>query len=176
MASEPAVAGPPLAVLAGAVGASRVHYPLDVMAGAVMGAAIGALTTRVWRRCRTAPRTFRRARTDAAWPPIRRARGVSVVVNPASASASGAVAEGVRRRLPQARVLGLDPGDDLPQALEAAAREADVLGMAGGDGSPAAAAEVAVERSLPLLALPAGTLNHLARGLRGAPRRCARGV
>jgi undecaprenyl-diphosphatase len=38
--------------------------------------------------------------------------------------------------------------------------------MVGGDGSLTAAAEIALMRSTPLLALPGGTLNHLARDLR----------
>jgi diacylglycerol kinase family enzyme len=41
-----------------------------------------------------------------------------------------------------------------------------VLGVGGGDGSIAAAARVALERSRRLLALPGGTLNHLTRDLR----------
>jgi len=41
-----------------------------------------------------------------------------------------------------------------------------VLGVAGGNGSITAAAEVALAHSAPLLALSGGTLNHLARDLR----------
>jgi undecaprenyl-diphosphatase len=137
-----------------------------VIAGAATGAAIGALTTRIWP---TLPH-----RTEDVPPSADRRRlhadpsgaGVSVVVNPGSGSAGDGVVEAIRLRLPQARVVELEPDDDLPRALEAAASEADVLGIAGGDGSIAAAAEVAVERSLPLLALPSGTLNHLGRDLR----------
>jgi undecaprenyl-diphosphatase len=40
---------------------------------------------------------------------------------------------------------------------------ARALGVAGGDGSVAAAAEVALEHGLPLAVVPAGTLNHFAR-------------
>lgn len=49
----------------------------------------------------------------------------------------------------------------------AVAREADagVLAMAGGDGSLAAIAAVAVERDLPLVCVPFGTRNHFARDL-----------
>jgi diacylglycerol kinase family enzyme len=47
------------------------------------------------------------------------------------------------------------------------AREADaeVLGAAGGDGSVATVAAVAVERNLPLVVVPHGTRNHFARDL-----------
>ena len=39
------------------------------------------------------------------------------------------------------------------------------IGVAGGDGSINAAAAVAIEHRLPLVVVPAGTLNHLARDL-----------
>src|SRR5919112_3389385 len=55
----------------------------------------------------------------------------------------------------------LRKGDD----LEALARgaDADALGMAGGDGSLAAVAGVAIERGLPFVCIPFGTRNHFAR-------------
>jgi diacylglycerol kinase family enzyme len=57
----------------------------------------------------------------------------------------------------------LRPGDDLLQlARDAADRGADVLGMAGGDGSQALVSSVAAERGLPMVVVPAGTRNHFA--------------
>jgi diacylglycerol kinase family enzyme len=57
----------------------------------------------------------------------------------------------------------LRPGDDLLElAREAADRGADVLGMAGGDGSQALVSSVAAERGLPMVVVPAGTRNHFA--------------
>src|SRR5215211_8178537 len=50
-------------------------------------------------------------------------------------------------------------------ALEAADDGAQALAVAGGDGSVAAVAGVAVERGLPLVVVPTGTLNHFARDL-----------
>ena len=47
----------------------------------------------------------------------------------------------------------------------ARAADADVLGMAGGDGSLAAVAEVAIERDLPFVCIPFGTRNHFARDI-----------
>lgn len=47
----------------------------------------------------------------------------------------------------------------------ARAAEADVIGMAGGDGSLAAVADVAIERDLPFVCVPFGTRNHFARDL-----------
>ena len=58
------------------------------------------------------------------------------------------------------------PGDDLGGlAEEAAASGADALGMAGGDGSLAVVASVAIEHGLPFVCVPAGTRNHFARDL-----------
>ena len=52
------------------------------------------------------------------------------------------------------------PGAD-PAGLAASA-DTDVLVVAGGDGTVSAVAAVAVERDLPLVVLPCGTLNHFA--------------
>ncbi|MGC4960343.1 diacylglycerol kinase family protein [Gordonia sp. DT101] len=64
----------------------------------------------------------------------------------------------------EALVLG--PDDDLEQlARDAVARGADCLGMAGGDGSQALVASVAVENGLPFVCVSAGTRNHFALDL-----------
>jgi diacylglycerol kinase family enzyme len=47
----------------------------------------------------------------------------------------------------------------------ARAADADSLGIAGGDGSLAAVAEVAITRDLPFVCVPYGTRNHFARDL-----------
>jgi diacylglycerol kinase family enzyme len=60
----------------------------------------------------------------------------------------------------------LEPGDDLATlARDAVARGADLLGMAGGDGSQALVAGIASEHGLPFVCIPAGTRNHLALDL-----------
>ncbi len=60
----------------------------------------------------------------------------------------------------------LQQGDDLLQLAEdAVARGADVLGMAGGDGSQALVASVAARHGLPYVVVPAGTRNHFALDL-----------
>jgi diacylglycerol kinase family enzyme len=57
----------------------------------------------------------------------------------------------------------LRPGNDLLQlARDAVDRGADVLGMAGGDGSQALVSSVAAERGVPMVVIPAGTRNHFA--------------
>jgi len=52
--------------------------------------------------------------------------------------------------------------DDDPEELARRA-DADALGIAGGDGSLAQVAEVAIERALPFVCVPFGTRNHFAR-------------
>jgi diacylglycerol kinase family enzyme len=60
----------------------------------------------------------------------------------------------------------LERGDDLEQlARDAIARGADVIGMAGGDGSQALVAGVASEQDVPFVCIPAGTRNHFALDL-----------
>jgi diacylglycerol kinase family enzyme len=60
----------------------------------------------------------------------------------------------------------LEPGDDLGALAEdAAADGADVLGMAGGDGSLAVVASAASAHGIPFVCVPAGTRNHFARDL-----------
>jgi diacylglycerol kinase family enzyme/membrane-associated phospholipid phosphatase len=171
VACELPAAGAPLAVLAAAVGLSRVyvgvHYPADVLVGAAIGAGVGQLTRRVWpvlpKRAEEAPPSTDRRRV----PPNPDGRGVAAVVNPGSGSKldEGFVAS-LRSRLPRARIVTLGQHDDLETALRAAADDCDVLAVAGGDGSVAVAARLALERDRPLLVLPGGTLNHLARDLR----------
>jgi diacylglycerol kinase family enzyme len=63
-------------------------------------------------------------------------------------------------------VVMLEPGTDLEQlARDAVARGADCLGMAGGDGSQALVASVAIEHDLPFVPISAGTRNHFALDL-----------
>ncbi|MGZ8783908.1 MAG: diacylglycerol/lipid kinase family protein [Gaiellaceae bacterium] len=57
----------------------------------------------------------------------------------------------------------LEEGDDLRELARSAS--ADVLGMAGGDGSLGAVAAVAIERDVPFVCIPFGTRNHFARDL-----------
>jgi diacylglycerol kinase family enzyme len=67
-----------------------------------------------------------------------------------------------------ARRRGIEPHvlrEDEDPATLARAASADALGMAGGDGSLAAVAEVAIERELPFVCVPFGTRNHFARDL-----------
>jgi diacylglycerol kinase family enzyme len=76
------------------------------------------------------------------------------------------------------RVVLLDtsvPQDVAAIAREAVAGGADLLGVAGGDGTQALVAGVAAEHGLPFLVISAGTRNHFAMDLgldRDDPTRC----
>ncbi len=63
-------------------------------------------------------------------------------------------------------VVMLDKGLDLEElARDAIARGADCIGMAGGDGSQALVAAIAIEHGIPFVCISAGTRNHFAQDL-----------
>ena len=87
-----------------------------------------------------------------------------LILNPRSGKGS----PGPEELRDAAREQGIDvhllaEGDDLQEVARRA--NADVLGMAGGDGSLAAVAEVAIEQDIPFVCIPFGTRNHFARDL-----------
>jgi diacylglycerol kinase family enzyme len=87
-----------------------------------------------------------------------------LIVNPRSGTASPSAEE--LRDAAQSRGVDvhlLQEGEDLPELARAAG--ADVLGMAGGDGSLAAVAAVAIDQDVPFVCVPFGTRNHFARDL-----------
>jgi diacylglycerol kinase family enzyme/membrane-associated phospholipid phosphatase len=158
-----------LALLAGMVGLSRVatgaHYPGDVVAGFGIGAGIAVLGGKLvppvveTRLPRTEPLIVPTLnRPDGA--------GLVLVVNPASGSGTGErVLDEVREALPKAEIVELTAEDDPEQVLREAAQRAEVLGIAGGDGTVSTAAAIAVDRGLPLAVFPAGTFNHFAKDI-----------
>ncbi|UGQ12836.1 phosphatase PAP2 family protein [Yinghuangia sp. ASG 101] len=180
--------GAAAAVLATGVAFSRVytgvHYPGDVLAGAALGAGAAVLTLRWWPRRPVVAAFAPQPRVRV--PALPGGEGLIVVVN-ASAGPDGEVAPRLRELLPLATVIernapetdpdarlspgpppspDADPvGSDLVEMLRAAASEAVVLGVAGGDGSINAAAKVALDFGCPLAVFPAGTLNHFAADL-----------
>ncbi len=83
-----------------------------------------------------------------------------LIVNPNSGDGGSdeLLAEAATRGI-ETHVLGKD--DDITKLAQEA--EADALAIAGGDGSLALVAEVAIERDLPFACIPFGTRNHFAR-------------
>lgn len=90
--------------------------------------------------------------------------GGFLIVNPRSGDGRTGTAElleEAHRRGIRTHVLA--EGDDAAELARGAAAEA--LGVAGGDGSLATVAAVAIARNLPLVCIPFGTRNHFARDL-----------
>ncbi|EIV96563.1 sphingosine/diacylglycerol kinase-like enzyme [Frankia sp. QA3] len=158
----------PVAALAATVAFSRVyvgvHYPGDVAAGILLGIGAGLLTTKVMPRRPWVPA---RASPASAWAPaLPEGEGLTVVVNARSGPGNHTDLLAVLRAdLPRAEVVEVGPADDMATALTTAAAKSRVLGIAGGDGSINAAAQVALARGMPLAVFPAGTLNHFAADL-----------
>ncbi len=166
VALESPLAGAALAPVALGVGYSRVHvgvhYPGDVVAGFAVGTAVAAASRRWWA---VRPHTPARVRPAFSAPALPDGEGLVVAVNPRSGHENYDPAADIRALLPRAEVLEMSEDRGVADLLEEPARSgrARALGVAGGDGSVAAAAAVALEHGLPLAVIPAGTLNHFAR-------------
>lgn len=166
---ENAPLGLAMALLAGLVGMSRVavgaHYPGDVLAGFGVGAAVAVLGGRVVPP--VVPTKIPAAdplRVGAVKRPD--GAGVVLVVNPRSGSGTGArVIDEVREALPRTEIVELGEDDDVEKVMRAAAERAEVIAVAGGDGTVSAAASVAVETKIPLAVFPGGTFNHFAKDI-----------
>ena len=163
---------PALGPLAAAVAYSRiytgVHYPSDVLVGATLGTTVGIATRSFWPVAPSdALESHQVTRADA--DPRPSGSGVTIVVNPAAGPALAPdISERLTQALPEADIheIDVDSGTDLAQAIERAAERAEVLAVCGGDGSINCAAQVALDNKQPLVVIPGGTLNHLARDIR----------
>jgi diacylglycerol kinase family enzyme len=177
-----------LCVLAGWYVVSR-RGAARLAAGAIMAAALALVITslifadiRIWRvalaaalallsvaSARYALRRSPSALGSAAkrQPAASAARHPVLIMNLKSGGGKAerfGLAEECRGRGIETVVLG--PGDDLLRLAEdAVARGADVIGMAGGDGSQALVAAVAARSGVPYVCVPAGTRNHFALDL-----------
>ncbi|WP_018680824.1 bifunctional phosphatase PAP2/diacylglycerol kinase family protein [Actinokineospora enzanensis] len=157
-----------LAPLAAAVAYSRthtgVHWPTDIAAGTAIGVG-AAFATRHWW-----PKTGD-GRAEVAHetelPALDEGDGLLVLVNPNSGVSGEDPADDIKRQWPRATVVYPEPGRDLIEQLsdQLTTSPGDIraVGVAGGDGTVAAVASVAAEFELPLVLIPAGTLNHFAR-------------
>jgi diacylglycerol kinase family enzyme len=136
----------------------RRRRPWLVLVVLLVAAAAGAAA--VWR-------SRRQPHLPAA--PVKRVRPKHpvVIINPLSGDGKASQYDLVGA----ADDLGLETvsfkkGDDLQQlAHDAVDRGADLLMMAGGDGSLAAGAEVAMQRDVRFACIPVGTRNHFAMDL-----------
>jgi diacylglycerol kinase family enzyme/membrane-associated phospholipid phosphatase len=148
-----------IAPIAAAVAYSRVHtgvhWPSDVAAGAAIGVGAGLLTRRWWPLGREEAAS---AYEHTELKPLVDGEGLVVVVNPSSGPTAEDPSEVIQRTWPKATVVAID---DLDTVVEE--HHPDAVGVAGGDGTVAAVAAVAAEHELPMVLVPAGTLNHFAR-------------
>jgi diacylglycerol kinase family enzyme/membrane-associated phospholipid phosphatase len=165
VAMEHRTAGAALLPLAAAVGYSRVHtgvhWPSDVAAGAAIGVGAAYATRHWWPHQNALPGGPRRRDIAAE---LGDGDGLVMVVNP-SAGAGDNVDDDVRKTWPRANIVELVPDLDVVAELTKRIENDDVraVGAAGGDGTVACVAGVAVEHGLPLVLVPAGTLDHFAR-------------
>lgn len=166
VAIESPTAAAVIVPVAAAVGYSRVHigvhWPSDVVAGALLGTGL-ALATRRWWEVRTdEPAVLGPAR----WiDPVPYGNGLLLVTNSHSGGGDSTDLRALlTARLPEAEVLEVGPGDLEEQLAQRLRQNRTVaLGAFGGDGTVSAVAEFAVRERLPLAVFAGGTLNHFAR-------------
>jgi undecaprenyl-diphosphatase len=156
----------PIALAAGAVAVSRVvtgaHYPSDVVAGVAVGAGAAWLTHWWWSPHPPGPAAA--APPGGPVPAIGSGAGLVVLINGGAGSANPQLQSRIRAELPDADMLVVHPGE-VEAALHRAVATAQVIAVAGGDGTVNAAARHLAGTGIPLLVLPAGTLNHFAHEL-----------
>ena len=152
-------AGAPLAyALAGGVGLSRVHvgvhFPLDVLAGAALGTAAGAAVVVAQRPSQDVVADLRGIR------PHQIPGEVALALNAeAGDRAALEMPDGIT-------VHEVEEGVPLDQAVQDLVdKGADVVGVAGGDGTVGCAARIVSDSDRALWVFPVGTLNHFARAL-----------
>ena len=168
---ESPLAGAALAPVALGVGYSRVHvgvhYPGDVVAGLAVGSAVAVATQHWWRIRPDGPgpgadgvRGARRCPTArGSWSRSTRARAPTTTTRRPTSP----------RLLPRAEVLETErrtPASTSCSARRRAPGRAKALGVAGGDGSVAAAAAVALEHGLPLAVIAGRHAQPLRPGRR----------
>ncbi|WP_309064214.1 bifunctional phosphatase PAP2/diacylglycerol kinase family protein [Microbacterium sp.] len=170
VALESGRSGAVLAPLGATVAYSRLHTGAHWLSDVVGGVALGSAVAIVGRmlvpaRPRTEPE---HSAPVIALPALADGAGALILVNPSSGidplrpEPVGFLSEA----LPHAEIHQMAPGDDIPVIVRDALGSAyppRVIGVWGGDGSVAAAADAARRAGLPLLIFPGGTFNHFAR-------------
>ncbi|CAM5282393.1 DAGKc domain-containing protein OS=Streptomyces pilosus OX=28893 GN=GCM10010280_68050 PE=4 SV=1 [Streptomyces pilosus] len=135
-------------------------------ASGMLGPAL--LSLALWALAVTAARTALTPGRTASGPAVVAApRAPWVLMNPRSGGGKvGRFHLVEKARSAGCRVVLLDTGQDVAAlARQAVAEGADLLAVAGGDGTQALVAEVASRHDLPFVVIPAGTRNHFALDL-----------
>ncbi|MFE9838365.1 diacylglycerol/lipid kinase family protein [Streptomyces sp. NPDC005551] len=153
-----------------ALGATlAVTAPLTVLA---LYAAFGVLgpvliSLALWLLAVTAARTALASGRSGEKAVSERPRAPWILMNPYSGGGKVDRFQLVEKaRAAGCRVALLTPGRDVTElARQAVTEGADLLAVAGGDGTQALVAEVAARHDLPFVVIPAGTRNHFALDL-----------
>jgi diacylglycerol kinase family enzyme len=135
-------------------------------ASGMLGPAL--LSLALWLLAVTAARTATAPGRAASGRAVAEApRAPWVLMNPRSGGGRvGRFQLAEKARAAGCRVVLLRPGQDVAAlARQAVADGADLLAVAGGDGTQALVAEVAAHHDLPFAVIPAGTRNHFALDL-----------
>ncbi|WP_412566602.1 diacylglycerol/lipid kinase family protein [Streptomyces chartreusis] len=157
-------------------GAVLLAYSAVGLLWAVLSAlALWAVAALIGRSALAADAGHAKERTRSTPPP----KAPFLIMNPRSGGGKvGRFDLVAKARARGAEVVVLDPAH--PQDVEALARRAvaegaDLLGVAGGDGTQALVAGVAAGHGLPFMVISAGTRNHFAMDLgldRDDPSKC----
>ncbi len=157
-----------LAVPAALLGLAAVVLQLGLGGLLLLSVLFGVLTvfgTAARYAVRHDHRTLNPVTRSASCAPA--ARNGVLIINPKSGGGKAQrfnLIEEARSR--NVKTVLLEPGDDLRElATREAVGGADVIGMAGGDGSQAIVATVAMQHDVAHVCIPAGTRNHFALDL-----------
>ena len=163
-ALESPAAAIPFGVAAG-VTALRRREPLDVVVAA-LAAGVALATRKFWPIAPKEAAQLAPVFTHVDQRPTADGDGIILIANAnAGPALSGNPVDEVREVLPGAEIVEVESPEEFAEALRDAGRRAVTIGVAGGDGTLNAGAAVAVAAKKPLMVVPAGTLNHLARDL-----------
>ncbi|MEV8219531.1 phosphatase PAP2 family protein [Microbacterium sp. NPDC077391] len=170
VALESGRSGAVLAPLGAAVAYSRLHTGAHWLSDVIGGAALGSAVAVVGRMLVPAP-----ARSEPAHlgptidlPSLPEGDGALIFVNVASGidPLRPEPRDFISRELPRAHIHVLEEGERISNLARDALTGTNpprVVGVWGGDGTVAAAADAARRAGLPLLIFPGGTFNHFAR-------------
>ncbi|MEU2597319.1 diacylglycerol kinase family protein [Streptomyces hirsutus] len=151
-------------------GVLSVAAPVTVLALYAVFGMLGPalLSLALWALAVTAARTaLAPGRTASEQAVVTAPRAPWILMNPRSGGGKvGRFQLAEKARAAGCRVVLLDAGQDVTElARQAVAEGADLLAVAGGDGTQALVAEVAARHDLPFMVIPAGTRNHFALDL-----------
>jgi diacylglycerol kinase family enzyme len=147
----------------GAVALVRRDAVDELVAFAIAIAAFGVSSRNALREARKSADAGR----VAPAPSPSRPKHAVLLINPKSGGGKAErfnLQDEARKRGVEPVLLG--PDDDLLELAQRAITDgADVIGMAGGDGSQALVATIAMQHDLPHVCIPSGTRNHFALDL-----------